>query len=159
MTDFKIDDINNFRIFDLIFSEPIAEFNGVTIESEIEPSSLSQEKLSFAHEATFECKSTDLSPLLGYKTNYCSQPLELEYYIPIMVQARWHRKNRINKKWLKRYGMKEDFIRVKAKASSVTFNTECENPYEIECNMRIEDAQYEFRPDQMRRNLIIAMYY
>lgn len=159
MTDFKIDNINNFRIFDLNFSEPVAEFSGVTIESEIDPSSLTQEKLSLTGEATFECELTDFSPLLGYKTNYCSQPLELEYYTPVMVQARWHKKNRINKKWLKRYGMKEDSIRVKAKASSVTFDTERANPYEIECNMRVEDAQYEFRPDQMRRSLKIAMYY
>lgn len=159
MVDFKIDNINNFQIFDLNFSEPIMELDGVTIESEIEPSSLSQEKLSLTHEATFECELTDFSPLLNCKTNHCSQPLELEYYMPIMVQARWHKKNRINKKWFKRYGMKEDFVRVRAKASSVTFDTERENPYEIECNMRVEDAQYEFRPDQMRRNLIIAMYY
>ena len=51
--------------------------------------------------------------------------------------------------------MKQDFVLVKSKVSSVTFDTERENKYEIECNMGIENTQYWFRPDQLRRNLKI----
>ena len=39
---------------------------------------------------------------------------------PIMIQSRWHRKKRINKKWYKRYGMKFDYIDVEVDLISVT---------------------------------------
>jgi hypothetical protein len=155
MFDFKIDKINNFQILDVNTLEPVMEMDNVTIESEIEPSSLSKETLSLTHEASFECELTDYSTLFGYATDYYNKPLDIEFYSPIMIQARWHKKHRINKKWLKRYGMKKDFILVKAKASEVAFDTERENPYEIECNMGIENMQYVFRLDQLRRNLKI----
>ena len=158
MIDFKLDNIRNFQILDANSLEPIMEIgniDNVTIESEIEPSSLSKETLSLTHEASFECELEDCSTLLGYATDYYNKPFDIEYYLPVMIQSRWHKKNRINKKWLKRYGMKQDFILVKSKVSSVSFDTECENPYEIKYNMGIEDIQYIFRPDQLRRNLKI----
>lgn len=34
----------------------------------------------------------------------------VEFNIPILVQAKYHKKSRINKKWIKRYGFKRDFI-------------------------------------------------
>ena len=37
--------------------------------------------------------------------NYC-----VKFNIPILVQTRYHKKSRINKKWIKRYGFKRDFI-------------------------------------------------
>lgn len=159
----KVDKINSFQMLDTNTLEPIAEFSGikeVTIESEVEPSSFSKEKLSFNHEASFECESIDCSSFLD-RTNdgYYNKPVDIEYYTPIMIQSRWHKKYRINKKWLKRYGMKKDSVLVKAKASKITFDTERENEYEIECNMNIEDMQYELRPDQLRRNLRIEACY
>ena len=162
MFDFKLDNINNFQILDANSLEPIMEIgniDNVIIESEIEPSSLSKETLSLAHEASFECELTDCSTLLGYATDYYNKPFDIEYYLPVTIQARWHKKNRINKKWLKRYGMKKDSILVKAKASKVAFDTERENEYEIECKMDIENVQYKFRPDQLRRNLKIEACY
>ena len=158
MLDLKIDKINSFQMLDIDTLEPIAEFDGVkdiTIESEIEPSSLSKEKLSFNHNASFGCELTNFSPKLYYETE--KKSFDIEYYLPIMAQARWHKKHRINKKWLKRYGMKKDSILVKAKASDITFDTERENKYEIEWNMNIEDMQYIYRPDQLRKNLKIEM--
>lgn len=158
MINFKTNNIKNFQILDADSLEPIIEIgsiDNVTIESEIEPSSLSKETLSLTNEASFECELEDFSTLLGYATDYYNKPFDIEYYLPVMVQARWHKKNRINKKWLKRYGMKQDFILVKSKVSSVSFDTECDNPYEIKCNMDIEDMQYMCRPDQLRRNLKI----
>jgi hypothetical protein len=156
----KIDNINSFQMLDTNTLEPIAEFSGVkevTIESEVEPSSLSKEKLSFNHEASFECESIDCSLFLDHANDgYYNKPVDIEYYMPIMIQSRWHKKYRINKKWLKRYGMKKDSVLVKAKASKITFDTERENKYEIECDMNIEDVQYEFRPDQLRKNLKIG---
>lgn len=164
MIDFKIDKINSFQMLDTNTLKPIAEFNGikeVTIESEVEPRSLSKEKLSFNHEASLECESIDCSldcsSFFDHANDgYYDKPVDIEYYMPIMIQSRWHKKHRINKKWLKRYGMKKDSVLVKAKASKITFDTERENEYEIGCNMNIEDMQYKLRPDQLRKNLKIG---
>ena len=40
-----------------------------------------------------------------------SHGVKIECYTPILIQARWHNKARIRKKWLKRYGYKEDKIK------------------------------------------------
>jgi hypothetical protein len=142
-------------------AEPICEFNNVNgfIESEIEPYSLGQEVVKFNHEATFEAEMMKCSPLMAYTTDLSGRPLSIEYRVPILVQARWHKKPRINKKWLKRYGMKKDSILVKARADSVTFDTKRENKYELGYTMTLDKLHYEFRPDQMRRNLKMELCY
>lgn len=45
-----------------------------------------------------------------------------EVEIPQLVQARTHKKHRINKKWKKRYGMKAIYIRQKARVADITVN-------------------------------------
>lgn len=160
MMDFKIDKINSLQMLDANTLEPIGEFSGignVTIESEIEPSSLSKETLSFTHEATFEASGVDLFSLPLY-TTFVDKPFNLEYSTPIMVQSRWHKKKRINKKWLKRYGMKQDSILVKCDVKSISPD-DSYDPYNLVksqgFNMELGDMQYIFRPDQLRRNLRI----
>ena len=143
--------------------EPFCEFNNVNgfIESEIEPYSLGQESIKFNHEATFEAELETCSPLMTYITDLSGRPFYIEYKTPIMIQARWHKKPRINKKWLKRYGMKKDYIVTKCDVISMTSNYECENLYEIEhkFNLSLDSMKYEFRPDQLRRNLKMEMCY
>ena len=46
-------------------------------------------------------------------------PFVAEFNIPILVQARWHKKWRTRKKWLQRYGMKKDTIQVKGMIESI----------------------------------------
>lgn len=163
MIDFKAD---SFQILDTDTLEPIADYNGignVTIESEVDTSSLTKEKLSFNHEASFECELTDCSSLLNYVTDLNDKPYYVEYYIPILVQARWHKKPRINKKWLKRYGMKKDKILVRADVDSFGQDNS-RDPYSlikseaVECSMALSNMRFEFRPDQLRRNLKIEKY-
>lgn len=141
--------------------EPICEFNNVNgfIESEIEPYSLGQEVIKFNHEATFEAEMVACSPLMTYTTDLTGRPINIEYSVPIMVQARWHKKPRINKKWLKRYGMKKDSVLVIARADSITFDTKRENQYELGYTMTLDKLHYEFRPDQLRRNLKMELCY
>ena len=165
MFNLKIDKINSFQMLDTNTLEPIAEFSGikdVTIESEVEPSSLSKEKLSFNHEASFECESIDCSSLLNYPNDYYNKPFDIEYYLPIMVQARWHKKHRINKKWLKRYGMKKDEVLVRCDVNSISPDNSYD-PYNLVestgFNMELSNMQYKFRPDQLRRNLKIEGCY
>ena len=165
MIDFKIDKVSNFQMFDINTLEPIAELSGIsncTIESEVETSSFTNEKLSFNHYATLECELIDCSSLLNYTTDLNDKSLYVEYYIPIMVQARWHKKPRINKKWLMRYGMKKDKILVKCNVDSINLD-DTYDPYDLVksngFNIELSDMQYKFRPDQLRKGLKIERYY
>ena len=144
--------------------EPVCEFGNVNgfIESEIEPYSFGQETISFNHEATFEAELEDCSPLMTYTTDLSGRPFCIEYKTPIMVQARWHKKPRINKKWLKRYGMKKDYISVKCDVESFTPNTNYNDgclTEHVEYGIVLTNMQYKFRPDQLRKNLKMEMYY
>lgn len=165
MAIYKADKVSSFKICDINTLEPITELNGienVTVESEIETSSLSKEVLSFNHEASFECELADDFPFLNYTTDFNNKPLCVEYDIPIWIQARWHKKKRINKKWLKRYGMKEDKVSVRCDVDSISPDNSYD-PYDLTgsngFNLEVGNMQYKFRPDQMRRNLKIEMCY
>lgn len=155
MVEFKA---NSFQILNPDTLEPIYMDDNVNglVETEIESSSLSQEVLTFNHEATFEAEMIDCSPLLSYTTDMFDIPLYMEYKIPVMVQARWHKKPRINKKWLKRYGMKKDTVLVRCNVESVIPNT-YHDPLgmteHVEYGMTFSNMEYKFRSDQLRRNL------
>lgn len=129
--------------------------NDAVITTELDTNSLSKEKLSFTHEATFEASNVEFCSL-PLNTTFIDKPFNLEYSIPVMVQARWHKKKRINKKWLKRYGMKKDSVLVKCDVESISPNTDY-NTYNltehVEFDMTFNNMQYKFRPDQLRRNL------
>ena len=163
MIDFKIDKINKFQMHDIDTLEPIMILDdcSATIESEVDMSSLSKEKLSFNHELTcsVDCCSFDIGSLTS-PNNYMNP--RIYYNVPIMVQARWHKKNRINKKWLKRYGMKKDNIQVDCDVPSISPNTN-EDPnnmtQQVEFGMTLNNMRYNLRPDQLRRNLKIEMCY
>ena len=45
-----------------------------------------------------------------------------EVSIPVLVQARTHKKRRINKKWKKRYGTKVVYKKQKARVADITVN-------------------------------------
>jgi hypothetical protein len=89
---------------------------------------------------------------LGYKPFEPTETFNIEHSIGILVQARWHKKKRINKKWLKRYGMKHDTVKMKAKARTLSYNTETGD-----CEFEVDKLEYIWRPDQKRKNLKIEM--
>lgn len=95
----------------------------------------------------------DASPLVDYIAEEYehNDEIEMEYRIPIRIQARWHKKHRINKKWLKRYGMKEDVLLVNMKINEIVLDTEREGVFEME--LAIKEFHCKFRPDQLRKNL------
>lgn len=72
----------------------------------------------------------------------------IEGETPILIQARWHKKARIRKKWLKRYGYKEDKVKTIMKAKYGKFNKETG-----ECNIEIESIEYKFKPYQLHREV------
>lgn len=100
---------------------------------------------------TFNIKSIDL--IVNGAPNPWS-PIDtfwFEHDVSITTQARWHKKKRINKKWLKRYGMKSDVVRVRHKARALTYDT-MYGDFEFET---IGKSEYILRPDQKRRHLKI----
>ena len=72
----------------------------------------------------------------------------IEGETPILVQARWHKKARIRKKWLKRYGYKEDKVKTIMKAKYGSFNGETG-----ECDIEVESIEYKFKPYQLQREV------
>lgn len=72
-----------------------------------------------------------------------------EYDVPIMIQARCHKKKRINKKWLKRYGMKYDTVKRRVEARVISWDT---SSGEVEFE-NTKNAEYLLRQNQMRKNL------
>ena len=94
----------------------------------------------------------------------------MEYDMPIMIQARWHKKPRIRKKWLKRFGMKPDTIKVYMDVCNVC-NLEykpgrilneqhddsgiCATFDSVEFAFEANKLEYILRPDQKRKGLKI----
>ena len=105
----------------------------------------------FTNSATFSCEApTIFNEDLFNEITKPSPEFTVEWTSPIIVQARWHKKARIRKKWLKRFGYKEDVVNIIAKARQAEFNTET-GGYDID----VDSIQFKFRPDQMRRDLIL----
>lgn len=88
----------------------------------------------------------------------------MEFDTPIMIQVRWHKKPRIRKKWLKRFGMKPDTVKVRANMHMLEYypghilaeqydnNGVCAtfNSFGFE----IDKQEYILRPDQKRKGLM-----
>lgn len=102
----------------------------------------------FANPATFSCENTAVNQDLFNELCKPSTSLgfTMEWDTPILIQARWHKKARIRKKWLKRYGYKEDKVKTIMKAKYGEFNAETG-----ECNIEIESIEYIFKPYQLHR--------
>ena len=116
-------------------------------------------ELSADTQNTLICNVGANATLTGYTNWITKEILEdarrprgfaMQYYVPIMIQARWHKKKRISKKWLKRYGMKPDKVLVKIDANDIEYDTS-DNTFEFSANK----YTYIWRTDQLRRGLKI----
>lgn len=130
-------------------------FSGDIEVDTLSPSEMPEIIYNFQKAATasFSCEMTlaDLD-CLGYKPFEPTEKFSIEYNVGILVQARWHKKKRINKKWLKRYGMKHDTVKMKATARTLSYNIETGD-----CEFEVDKLEYIWRPDQKRKNLKIEM--
>lgn len=72
--------------------------------------------------------------------------------IPILIQAKFHKKKRINKKWLRRYGMINDVLKASANIKDSDMISEPTTPFsEMKVNFNIDDWHVTVRPDQLIR--------
>jgi len=83
----------------------------LSANSEYKPLQISKRSLSPPKEATISCSithiDTDLINKLFGMPQDNSEEFECKVKVPIgFIQRRKHKKKRINKKWLKRYGLK-----------------------------------------------------
>lgn len=93
----------------------------------------------------------DLAPLYDYSIMQSPNGnFAIEYWIPIMIQARWHKNKRINKKWQKRYGMKSDTVRIRANATIGEYHID-----DGSFNIEADELEYLWRPYQKRKGLKI----
>lgn len=100
---------------------------------------------------SFEMKAEDLDLLNSLCGNLVpTGEFILQYEHPIMIQARWHKKARIRKKWLKRYGMKPDTVKVDVYANAINYN-----PIDGSFDFEEMKRKYILRPDQKRRGIKI----
>lgn len=100
---------------------------------------------------SLEIRGVDLEKLNDfYDTYYPNRKFTIKADINIMVQARWHKKQRIRKKWLKRFGMKPDTIKMITNATVCSYNTK-DGSFEFET----DKLDYVFKPYHMRRGLKI----
>ena len=120
--------------------------------------------LSSIGSAEFTCENVQLNTsLLDSMLEAPKTPVKVYWDMPIMIQARWHKKSRVNKKWLKRYGMKPDVIKVEMNIKELTYEPGHTVGYDETSirstfnswNFETDIPIYKYRPDQMRRNLKI----
>ena len=107
--------------------------------------------LMSAANASLEITTTDLE-YLTHKPFEPAKDFWFEFEEEILIQAKWHKKKRINKKWLKRYGMKSDTIKVRAKARALDYGY-----LAGEFDFETDKLEYIWRPDQKRKYLKIEM--
>ncbi len=104
----------------------------------------------FTNSATFSCENTTINQDLFNELCKPSKSLgfTIESETPILIQARWHKKARTRKKWLKRYGYKEDKVKTIMNSKYGEFNKETG-----EYNIEIESIEYIFKPYQLQREV------
>lgn len=98
----------------------------------------------FSREAVVDLMSSDNEKFL------------VDFHLHVLIQALWHKKKRINKKWLKRYGMISDVVN--ATASIKQINKELMDGNRYECEIDFGNIEYHFRPDQKikRRKMLFV---
>lgn len=141
-------------IFITMGNETVPFCSGVPFVEEVEMSA--SENPTHRFNSTLSCSlevnNVDLSKLndtFGFIPN---KNFMIEMDVNIMVQARWHKNYRIRKKWLKRFGMKQDTIKLITKAAVCEYHTD-DGGFEFET----DKLEYIWKPCHMRRGLKIEV--
>ena len=135
-------------------SVPLADNISFTMDSGISASEVVPILYNANQSAEISCEIGSMD--LEFLNNMCMFPtpssmFTLQYSRDILIQKRWHKKARINKKWLKRYGMKHDTVMVLADGVSTTWD-KSDGSFEFESS----NHRYILRSDQQRRGVKIV---
>lgn len=149
--------LNSGDLFITTGDETTLFANGISFTEEVEMNA-SENPTHLYHfdnapSVNYEVSGANLALLDDYcNTIMPNGKFTIEADINIMIQARWHKKKRVNKKWLKRYGMKSDTVKVRAKARALDYGY-----LAGEFDFETDKFEYIWRPDQKRKNLKIEM--
>lgn len=118
----------NFSIFDRTTGEKILETEALSNQVTYQQSE-EFKPIIWNPSATLTMSDCEFSPefldnIFGIKEEPRYLNLEATGIKKILVQARKHKKKRINKKWLKRYGYKEISVPVRIKMNNCVMNEE-----------------------------------
>lgn len=115
--------------------------------------------LNLSSTAEFSCDvgyiNTDLLKSVSGNLFDNNRDFNYGYYMPIMIQARWHKKARVRKKWLRRYGLKSDRVKVRCTGTFLTLDGQ-DNYWDF--SMSADKLEYLWRPDQLRRGRKIEVW-
>lgn len=151
---------------DLNTGKEVMHFNKIS-ECSLEPSyeSLDKEKLTFDTSIEFNSTCYINGTLLQNVATNNDSNITIIAERPIMIQARWHKKKRINKKWLKRYGLKPDTVKFEMDVDQLEYH-----PGEItgadstgiiatydHFDFQTKNIKYIFRNDQLRKGMKIVL--
>lgn len=149
--------LNSGDLFITTGDETTLFANGISFTEEVEMNASENPTHMYhfdnAPSVNYEVSGANLALLDDYcNTIMPNGKFTIEADINIMIQARWHKKKRVNKKWLKRYGMKPDTVRMKANAAAGEYHTD-----DGSLDFKSDAIEYLWRPDQKRKNLKIEM--
>ena len=121
--EFSINEISNFEFIDMGTGERF-ELSDASIEIDtLCPNENPEIRIFGTCEASFMCENATINEKLLSELFSPKMPDMFNLQYTTMVQARRHRKKRINKKWLKRYGYKP--IQMTSKGWKIdTYNTQ-----------------------------------
>lgn len=104
--DFKIDGIKSFGCINLGTGESF-ELSNASLEIDtLSPNEIPDIRTFGTCEATFTCENAMINENLLSELFLPKKSNTFDLQYTAMIQARRHKKKRINKKWLKRYGYK-----------------------------------------------------
>lgn len=149
--------LNSGDLFIITEDEPTLFANGISLTEEADMNASENPThlyhLNNAPSINFEVSGVNVALLKDYcNTITPNEKFTIEADINIMIQARWHKNKRVNKKWLKRFGMKQDTVRIKVDAAAGAYHTD-----DGSLDFESDAIEYLWRPDQKRKNLKIEM--
>lgn len=112
---FVIDEIESMHLYDTLTNEEIMFITESDyLELHLNSNEYIQGNQKFFAEATLSIKNANINydslhKILEMDTS--AKPDSYSFQLYVMVQARKHKKKRINKKWLKRYGYKPTVVK------------------------------------------------
>ena len=137
-----IENIANLKVLDKKTGEIVLQENPV--RTTIEPELSKNENFECSLETTFLMPESERERLLYMPR----MPVDIQMEIPVLVCTKWHKKRRIRKKWIKRYGIKEETIFAVGAVDYGCFTMET-NDLTVEMNADIK--RFKMLPTQLQQ--------
>jgi len=122
----KVDQIGGWKMCDSKTGKEIMNFGNATSMIHSDDMSTNESvsrKISLTSEITCQANCDYINESLLHKLTH-TDSYTATFDISILIQAKFHKKKRINKKWLRRFGMKNDVLKASANIRDLDFASE-----------------------------------